>query len=70
VYCQPKADRSFRTVVTGMHYSTDTREIKSEIEKLGHTVVNIFSIKQNKTNIPLPLFFVDLKPSENNKDFT
>jgi len=30
--------------------------------------VNIFNIKQSRTNIPLPLFFVDLKPSANNKD--
>jgi len=64
---QPKADRSFRTVLRGLHYSTDTKDIKSEIESLGHTVVNIFNIKQSRTNIPLPLFFVDLKPGPNNK---
>jgi len=51
-----------------MHYSANRSETKCEIEKLGHTVANTFNIKQNRTNIPLPLFFVDLKPSENNKD--
>ena len=51
-----------------MHYSTDKRDIKNELENLGHTVVNIFNIKQNRTNILLSLFFVDLKPSGNNKD--
>ena len=51
-----------------MHYSRDKSEIKSEIENFGHAVLNIFNIKHNQTNIPLPLFFVDLKPSENNKD--
>ena len=51
-----------------MHYSTDIRDIKTEFEILGHTVVNIFNITQNRTNIPLSLFFVDLKPSGNNKD--
>jgi hypothetical protein len=51
-----------------MHYSTDTSEIKSEIEKLRPAVINIFNIKHNRTNIPLPLFFFDFKPSENNKD--
>jgi PAX-interacting protein 1 len=30
--------------------------------------VNIFNIKQKQTNIPLPLFFDDLKPSKNNRD--
>jgi len=51
-----------------MHYSTYIREIKPEIEKFGHTIVNIFNIKQNRANIPLSLFFVNLKASENNKD--
>jgi len=64
---RPKEDRSFRTILRGMRYSTDTIEIETEIEKFGHTVVNIFNIKQNQTNTPLSLFFVDLKPSKNNK---
>jgi translation initiation factor 2 alpha subunit (eIF-2alpha) len=51
-----------------MHYSTDISEIKSAIAEFGHMVVNVFNVKQNRTNIPLSLFFVDLKPSENNKD--
>jgi hypothetical protein len=38
---QPKDNRSFRTVLRGMGYSTDT----IEIEKFGHTVVSIFNIK-------------------------
>ena len=53
-------------MVRGMHYSTDIRDIKIELENLGHTVVNIV-ITQNRTNIPLSLFS-DLKPSGNNKD--
>ena len=62
---QPKENRSFRTVLRGMHYSADASEIKSEIENLGHTVANTFQIKHNRTNIPLPLIVVDLKPTEN-----
>ena len=65
---QPKGNRSFRAVLRGMHYSTDASEIKSKIEKLGPAVINIFNIKHNRTNIPLPLFFVYLKPSENKKN--
>jgi hypothetical protein len=64
---QPKENRSFRTILMGIHYSTNTNKIKSEIEKLGHKFVNIFNIKQTRTNISLPLFFVDLKPSDINK---
>jgi PAX-interacting protein 1 len=63
---QPKAERSFRTILRGLHSSTDTKEM-SETESLGHTVVNIFNIKQSRANIPLPLFFVDLNQSPNNK---
>ena len=65
---QPKVDRNFRTVLRGLHYSTDIQDIKSEIESLGHTVMNIYNIKQIRTNSPLPLFFVHFKPSVNNKD--
>jgi PAX-interacting protein 1 len=65
---QPKENGSFRTVLRGIHYSTDANEIKSEIEKLGHKVINIFNIKQTWTNILLPLLFIDLKPSDNNKE--
>jgi hypothetical protein len=65
---QPKADSRFRIILRGLHYSTDIQVIKAEIESHGHTVVNIYNIKQNRTNTPLPLFFVDLKPSVNNKN--
>jgi len=49
-------------------YTTGTNKIKSEKENLGHMVVNIFNTKQTRTNILLPLLFVDLKPSDNNKE--
>ena len=51
-----------------MHYSTDVEDIKSATERHGHTVTNVYIIKQTQTNIPLSLFFVDLKPNTNNKD--
>ena len=54
-------------MLRGTHYSTDIRNFRTELENFGHTVVNISNIKQNRTNIPLSLFFVDLKPSSNNK---
>jgi len=51
-----------------MHNSTDVEDIKSAIEHHGHTVINVYNIRQQRTNILLSLFFVDLKPNENNKD--
>jgi hypothetical protein len=65
---KPKDERSYRVVLKNMHFSIDPAEIKSEIENLGHTVTNIYNIKQNKTKLLLPMFFVDLKPAPNNKD--
>jgi hypothetical protein len=51
-----------------MHYSTNTEDIKSAIEQLRHTVLNIHNIQQQRTNTPLSLFLIDLKPQDNNKD--
>ena len=65
---QPKEQMCFRTVLRGMHYSTDEEDIKTAIEHDGHTVIKVHNIKQQRTNIPLSLFFVDLKPNANNKD--
>jgi hypothetical protein len=40
-----------------MHYSINPEEIKTEIQKLGHTVTNIWNIKQYTTKQPLTKFF-------------
>jgi hypothetical protein len=65
---KPKQERNYRVVLKHMHYSIDPADIKVEIEKLGHTVTNIWNIKQFHTKLPLSMFFVDLKPAPNNKD--
>jgi hypothetical protein len=48
---QLKENRCFRTVLRGMHYSTDVEDIKSATELHGHTVTNVYNIKQQRTNI-------------------
>ena len=59
---QPKEEQCFHTVLRGMHYSTDAEDssgvcttpqmkTKSAIEHHGHTVINIYNIKQQRTNI-------------------
>jgi hypothetical protein len=55
-------------VLKNIHYSINPADIKTEIEKLGHTVTNIWNIKQYGTKLPLSMFFVELKPAPNNKD--
>jgi hypothetical protein len=39
-----------------MHHSINPEEIKAEIEKLGHTVSNIWITKQYKTKLLLSMF--------------
>jgi hypothetical protein len=60
-------ERRYRVVLKNMHYSINPEEIKTEIEKLGHMVTNIWNIKQYRTKLPLSMFFVELKPALNNK---
>jgi hypothetical protein len=43
---KPKEDRSYKVVLKNMHYSISPADIKTEIEKLGHKVTNIWNIKQ------------------------
>lgn len=65
---QYKKERSFRVVLRNLHQTTDITDLKKEIEDLGHTVVNICNIRQRGTKKPLPLFYVELCPGDNNKD--
>jgi hypothetical protein len=51
-----------------MHYSINPEKIKTEIEKLGHTVTNIWNINQYRHKLPLSMFYVELNPAPNNKD--
>jgi hypothetical protein len=40
-------------------------EIRIKIEKLGHTITNIWKIKQYRTKLPFSMFFVELEPALN-----
>jgi hypothetical protein len=50
---KPKKYHSYRVVLKNMHYSINPADIKTEIESLGHSVTNIWNIKQNRTKLPL-----------------
>lgn len=63
-----KEMRSFRVVLKNIHYSVNLEDLRTEIEDQGHTVENIWNIKHRQTKDPLPMFFVDIKPKENNKE--
>lgn len=65
---RPKEERLFRTVLKHMHLNTHIKDIKDSSTSLGHEVMHVWNIKQKETNIPLPVFFIDLIPKNNNKE--
>ena len=64
---KPRQDRSFRVVHKNIQPSTDVKNIKQDLKDKGHEVMNIWNVKQRVTKKPLPIHFIDIKPSGNNK---
>ena len=64
---KPRQDRSFRVVLKNIHTSMDLNNIKQGLKDKEHEVMNIWNVKQRVTKKPLPIHFVDIKPSGNNK---
>jgi hypothetical protein len=58
-YTYKPKERSYRVAMKNMHYSIGPADIKAEIEKLGHQVVNIWNITQNCTKLPLSIFLLN-----------
>jgi hypothetical protein len=65
---KPRQDRNFRVVLKNIHPSTDLHDIKRSLHAKGHEVLNICHVKRRVTNKPLLIHFVDIKPSDNNKE--
>uniref|UniRef100_A0A1B0CRN6 Putative nucleic-acid-binding protein from transposon x-element n=1 Tax=Lutzomyia longipalpis TaxID=7200 RepID=A0A1B0CRN6_LUTLO len=65
---QIKKERTFRVVLKNLHHSVDHEELKKELLEQGHTVINLFNVRHRVTKKPLPMFYVNLAPKENNKD--
>ena len=56
-----KEERPFRVVLRNIHHSADIDELKTELSKLGHEVINVSNIRHRVTKDTLSLFFIDLK---------
>ena len=65
---QLKEERPFRVVLRNIHHSADIDDLKTELSKLGHEVINVSNIRHRVTKDPLSLFFIDLKQKPNNKE--
>lgn len=48
-----KQERSFRVVIKNVHHSTDIQELKQAIEERGHSVINVWNLKNRRTKMPL-----------------
>jgi hypothetical protein len=59
--------RAFRVVIRGLHHTTPSDAIYKEIKENGFSVRAVTNALHPTTKTPLPLFFVDLDPSPNNK---
>jgi len=64
---KPKQERRFKVVLKYMPPEEDVDEIKNAIEEFGHTVTNIWNIMKRDTKVPLDMFYVEIKPVNNNK---
>lgn len=67
-FYQKKKDKLFKVVLRNMHNLSDLNLLKTKIEGHGHSVINIFNIRYGVTKTPLPMFYVNLKNKQNNKD--
>ena len=65
---QMQEHKAFRIVIKNLHPTTNTAEIRTALEEIGYQVRQITNVLHKHTKINLPIFFVDLEPSELNKD--
>lgn len=65
---QLKTERAYRIVIKNLHHSTPVENIKAYLLLKGHQVRYVANIKHKQTKQPLPIFYVDLDPSPNNKE--
>jgi hypothetical protein len=61
-----RQERAYRIVIRNLHYSIPTAQITAELEKQGHKLGNILNVKHRIAKNH-SIFFIDLKPQENNK---
>ena len=64
---QSRGERAHRVVLRNLRHSIDQDVIKDEFQVLGHTARNVLNIRHRLTKVPLPVYFVDLEPYDNNK---
>lgn len=64
---QIQDDKAYRIVIRNFHPTTNTSEIKIVLVEICFQVRQITNILHKSIKIKLPIFFVNLEPSELNK---
>jgi len=64
---QLDSEKPLRVVIRNLHPSSTCEDIKSALENFNLTILQVVNVRQRRTKIPLPLFFVDLAKDENCK---
>ena len=64
---QIREERAYRVVLCNLHHSIPPSENQAELKTLGHKDRNVLNIRHRVTKEPLPLYFVDLEPQDNDK---
>lgn len=64
---QLKEEKPFRVVIRNIHHTVKPDEIKEALLQEGFETRNVVNVKNWRTKEPLPMFFVDLEPTENVK---
>lgn len=65
---QMKEEKAYRVVIRNLHPTTPIADIKEALLKFGHKTRIATNITHRVSKQPLPMFYVDLEPSENNKE--
>lgn len=65
---QNKENKPYRVVIKNLHLSTDTSFINDGLASLGFQTRNINNVLHRQTKTPLPMFFIDLEPDNNNSE--
>lgn len=59
-------EKAYRVVIRHLHPSTEPEEIRDALTQLSFKVRDVVNVLQSGTKTPLPLFFVDLEPGQDN----
>jgi hypothetical protein len=65
---QLNKDKPMRIVIRNLHPSTPTEMIKSELELRLYEVRQVTQVIHRVSKIPLPIFFVDLEPTDHSNE--